>query len=436
MRLSSILFLILFISGGCARYQPPSDFPDHFKTRATTRTIGNVTVSAVVLSVEEERQVFATQLSSNEIQVLWLEISNRDKHDYTLLMPSIDRDYFSPGEAAWKSKGFGERGHNDKTLYFLERHIPVIIDPESTVSGFVFTNIDPGVKVITVELIYEQDVPSFQFVLEVPGFEADFFQSRPAERYNPADIPNLDLDGLRTYLEQLPCCALGGDRVTAGDPINLVVVGEGEAVLSAFVRQGWDLTEPAILATAWRTFWSSLFGSRYRTSPVSALYLFERPQDAALQKSRKSVDERNHLRLWRAPVSYQSAPVWVGQISRDIGVRLSSKTVVTHKIDPIIDEARLYVLMDLLASRSVQHYGLVKGVGAAPLAAPRFNFTNDPYVTDGLRAVLILNEDQVPFEETKFLPWEQLQKATKTWAAAADESALQEIQAPPQSEAE
>ena len=64
---------------------------------------------------------------------------------------------------------------------------------------------------------------------------------------------------------------------------------------------------------------SSVFGRRYRTSPVSPLYVFDRPQDFALQKARKTVDERNHLRLWRAPVDFEGKPVWVGQLSRDIG---------------------------------------------------------------------------------------------------------------------
>ena len=63
----------------------------------------------------------------------------------------------------------------------------------------------------------------------------------------------------------------------------------------------------------------------YRTSPVSPLYLFDRQQDLALQKIRGTVDERNHLRLWLAPVRVNGKSVWVGQISRDIGVKLAAK---------------------------------------------------------------------------------------------------------------
>ena len=114
---------------------------------------------------------------------------------------------------------------------------------------------------------------------------------------------------------------MGGDRETLGDPLNLALVGDGRHVLAALVRNGWDLTETMRRDTAWRTVASSVFGTYYRTSPVSPLYLFGRSQDFALQKARHTVNERNHLRLWLAPVTLDGQNVWVGQISRDIGVK-------------------------------------------------------------------------------------------------------------------
>ncbi|UCE62664.1 MAG: LssY C-terminal domain-containing protein [Nitrospirota bacterium] len=130
-------------------------------------------------------------------------------------------------------------------------------------------------------------------------------------------------------------------------------------------------------------------------------------QDAALKKARASVDERNHLRLWRAPVNFQGTPVWVGQISRDIGVKLSSKTVVTHKIDPVVDEARTYVGLDLLVSQYLGQVGYFGEVGISSRSAPRFNYTKDPYYTDGLRIVLFLTENPLAYDEIQGLDWEQ-----------------------------
>jgi hypothetical protein len=177
-------------------------------------------------------------------------------------------------------------------------------------------------------------------------------------------------------------------------------------VLAALVRQGWDLTETIRGDTKWRTAMSSMFGSNYRTSPVSPLYMFDRAQDIALQKARASVDKRNHMRLWRAPVTLNGQKVWVGQISRDIGVKFSSKTLVTHKVDPLIDEARLYVTLDLVSSGSLRALGYVEGVGYSGREAPRRNYTEDPYYTDGLRVVLIVGEDRTELTDLEYLPWE------------------------------
>ena len=145
-------------------------------------------------------------------------------------------------------------------------------------------------------------------------------------------------------------------------------------------------------------------GRQYRYSPVSSLYAFGRSQDFALQKARQTINERLHLRLWLTELRLDGRSVWVGQISRDIGVRFTWKTwnLTTHKIDPDVDDARDYVLDYLLESGRVSCVGYVPGVGQAPKNAPRHNLTGDPYFTDGMRAVAIISEKQ---ETPKFLNW-------------------------------
>jgi len=51
----------------------------------------------------------------------------------------------------------------------------------------------------------------------------------------------------------------------------------------------WDESEIITFATCWKTMRSFLLGSHYRYSPVSALYLFRRSQDIALQRARRSI---------------------------------------------------------------------------------------------------------------------------------------------------
>lgn len=106
------------------------------------------------------------------------------------------------------------------------------------------------------------------------------------------------------------------------------------------------------------------------------------------------------------PFTLKGEPVWIGQISRDIGVRFTRKTITTHKIDPDVDETRDFLLEDLAYADAIGQYGYVGGVGAAPYEAPRGNLTGDPYFTDGQRLILRVSEtptaitDLVPFRLT------------------------------------
>jgi hypothetical protein len=400
--------ICLLAASGCASYSPPKPVESpSYLLRMASKVHGDVQVSAVVLSDAESQEAFAAPLGENHIQPVWFEVENREDKQCVFMVVSVDPEYFSPAEAAWVTRAWGESNTDEKIHFFLDQHIPLIIEPMSTTRGFVYTNHDPGAKAFSVDLLRPGELRRFQFLQKVPGFSADFDLVDFNSLYAPEEIRDLDLEGLRAYLEGLPCCVLGGDRATPGDPMNIVVVGDGTQVLSVFIRRGWDLTETATGGAAWRTVTSSLFGSKYRTSPVSALYVFDRPQDVALQKARGTVDERNHLRLWMTPVTFEGKRVWVGQISRDIGVKFSSKTFVTHKIDPVIDEARTYLLMDLAASRSVKALGYAAGVGPSTFESPRYNYTKDPYYTDGLRVVIFLQEEPIPIERLKQVDWEK-----------------------------
>ena len=174
------------------------------------------------------------------------------------------------------------------------------------------------------------------------------------------------------------------------------MIGHFEMLLSAFSAR-WDESETITLATCWKTVRCVLVGLAYRYSPVSPLYLFGRSQDIALQRSRRSINERLHLRLWLTPLCFRRNPVWVGQISRDIGVRFTTKTwnLTTHRIDPDVDESRDYVLEDLMQARAHRGGRLRgRGGGVRPRQARR-NLTGDPYYTDGKRVVILLSTQRM-----------------------------------------
>jgi hypothetical protein len=323
----------------------------------------------------------------------------------------VDPEYFSPLEAAYRShRTFGGATNAAIDRHFHEKQMPSYVAEASEESGFVLTNLDEGSKPVEVLLVGDRKTQSFSFLLPVPGLRKDWELVDRDRLRDPNEVRSYDEEEVRRALAALPCCTTDASGKSFGDPLNLVVVGgTDEEVYPAFLRRGWYETEQIYGRSVWRTLRSFLFGSRYRYSPVSPLYVFGRPQDIALQKARQTVHERNHLRLWRAPFRFGDRPVWIGQISRDVGVRFTPRTwnLTTHAIDPDVDESRFYLFQDLLASQKLAAIGYVGGVGAAPLERPRENLTGDPYFTDGLRAVFVLSDDAVPYDEVDFLDWEE-----------------------------
>jgi hypothetical protein len=140
---------------------------------------------------------------------------------------------------------------------------------------------------------------------------------------------------------------------------------------------------------------------------VSSLYVFGRGQDVAFQSARENIHERNHLRLWMSPMRYRGKRVFLGQISRDIGVRFTRKTITTHKIDPDVDETREFLLENLAYSQALAKFAYVGGVGAAPIDAPRHNLTGDPYFTDGYRVVLWVSSEPVDIADIEVVQWSE-----------------------------
>jgi len=49
---------------------------------------------------------------------------------------------------------------------------------------------------------------------------------------------------------------------------------------------------------------------------------------------------------------------------------LKSPTIVTHVIDPDVDETRHYIIQDLLHAQGIARVGFAKGVGTAPFDRP------------------------------------------------------------------
>jgi LssY C-terminus len=397
-------FVVAAALSGCAATPPPTDHESSYLDRADVRVNQAVSVTASVLDDQESLEYLGARLNLVGIQPVWIKIQNLSAYTYILFLKSVDRDYFSPYEAARRAAVLFDS--DIETLYrkLRDQEIPHLVPPGATLSGFVYTHLDEGLKAFTLNLVGNRNLLSFDLAVDVPGLDTDYADSEPELVYHR--IRSLDLDGLRDWLEHLPCCTTSASGV-AGDPLNVVFVGEIEDIRSVLVGQGWDVTAKATAASIGSIVRAFVFGSRYRYAPISKLYLFDRTQDTTFQKARAAIDERNHIRLWLAPVLYEWTPVWVGHISRDAGIKLSGRLwpPTTHVIDPAVDEARFYLEQDLLYSNNVRRFGLVDGVGEAGSNAPRRNAEQDPYFTDGLRAVFFVDDAFVPLDQLEVLEW-------------------------------
>ncbi|CAN5634785.1 hypothetical protein BH11PLA2_BH11PLA2_25090 [soil metagenome] len=393
-----------------------------FLERAQTQSDEQAEVTVAVLTTAECKTVFGVPLANRGIQAVWVRIHNRSETGTRLMMTKVAQDYFTAREAAGVCRfstlkrlvAFGgaiwfllplvifalpfklfaiHRANQRMIECFQDLGFPLkTIAPGTVAEGIIFTPLDFGTKVIDIALVMKTDVKDYVFSIEVPGPNVD--HSRMLAATMPAsETIDCDLEMLQEKLAAMPRATSNQRGHREGDPVNLVIIGEFATVIGVFAAR-WDQTEIITLGSCWRTVKAFLLGTDYRYSPVSALFLFQRPQDFALQRVRDSINERLHLRLWSTPLRFNGQPVWVGQISRDIGVRFTTQTwnLTTHRIDANVDEARDYVMEDLFEAGRITAGGYVPGVGACTKENPRHNLTGDPYYTDGNRAVVLVSE--------------------------------------------
>jgi len=385
--------------------------PDQpFITRAEVRQQGPVTVRAATLTDDESEHFFRASLADHGIQAVWVSVENTGDSLLRFLPIVTDATYFSAAEVEELLGGWWRGSTNASISATVARtQMPEIVPQGETATGFVFTHREGGLKLLQIGLQSSTEEFLFRFIQPVGGITFAIEEVHFGKIYPPGAIENVDLTKLRERLEKLPCCTTNKSGERNGDPLNIVVVGRGIDALFSFINRGWKLDEPFDIHSIYRTVRAFLFRSEYLNAPVSPLYVFGREQDVALQKARNTVSLRNHLRLWLAPFTVDGLQVWVGQISRDIGIKLTTQSwyLTTHRISPMVDQDRFYLLQDLIMSGAVSRLGLVLGVGASSMPNPRVNLTGDPYLTDGLRLVVFLDALRRPFQHIEFLQWER-----------------------------
>jgi hypothetical protein len=409
-----LVLLALFANS----YSQANDIPEHSSLdqnnqipppndRLETLTQRDLRVTTAVPSEKESDELFGVNLYKQNIQPVWIKVENLGDERLLLMPMALDVDYYTPLETAVRS--FGHKAMDmlfskqEADRAFHDKRITLMIEPKSTRSGYIFSQVDEGTKSFNVDILGGAEPYTMSFFVPVPGLRVDHYEIDVASIYPDDELQHVDLAGLVAGLEALPCCVTDANGENYGDPLNIAFIGDIQNMYYAFMRAGWDETETVYGSSLLKMGVSSLIGSEYRYSPVSALYVFGRAQDTALQRARSSINERNHLRVWLTPMRLEGEPVWIGQISRDIGVHFTAKTITTHKIDPDVDETREFLVEDLAYSQSLAKFGHVNGVGPAPYDEPRGNLTGDPYFTDGRRAVMWISKQQSKINDIRIV---------------------------------
>jgi len=396
--------LVVFLAGCASSFdlKPVESVP--FRERAVTQVEDNIRVTAAVPDKKETRELFGLPLYKKRVQPVWIEIENMTDQPVGFLPFSVDADYHTPLEIASLTRGDKKRQEAEQQLF--RNSVNMWIGPGQTRSGFIFTNADEGTKAFNVDLFSDDKNWAFTFFIPVPGLAVDHYDVDFHAIYQEEEFTHFaEAEPFIEALQALPCCVVDAQGEDTGDPLNLVIIGEPDDIYYAVIRAGWDETEAVTAASGWKTAASFFTGGAYRYSPVSSLYLFGRKQDVALQRIRENIHERNHFRLWLAPMTFKGQTVWIGQISRDIGVRFTRKTITTHKIDPNVDETREFLLENLAYNQVLGKFAYVRGVGETPIDQPRGNLTGDPWFTDGLRAVLWIPGELVDLDDIEYVDW-------------------------------
>lgn len=150
-----------------------------------------------------------------------------------------------------------------------------------------------------------------------------------------------------------------GKKQQPGDPLNLVFIGNAEAIRRAFREAGWNEAEKASGKSIWETVRAVAANQGYGAAPVSQLFLYGRPEDLALEKLLNTFLKRHHLRLWRSPArSPDGREIWLGAATHDTGLDVRPG-VVSHAIDPDLDAERAKVGADILVTGRVNAQQLV-----------------------------------------------------------------------------
>ncbi|MGA7814522.1 LssY C-terminal domain-containing protein [Caballeronia sp.] len=381
----SVILSLIFT--GCATWTAPTSIDEApLRERAVSATKQDARVSVTVLGADDSKRMFGADINKTSIQPLWIEVENRTSQPLWLLHSGTDPDYFSPLEVAWSMHtllGGATNASIDSYLNKLGFRNP--IPPGETRAGFLFTNPDRQIKLVNIDLFGSAKLIPFTLFLPVPDDVADPRFALTPFQYQETIITDYhDLASLRAALERMPCCATDEHATTEADPLNVIVIGTLGDIGSAMVRRSYrrDLREDDL-----------------------SQWVFGRRPDVVLRKEAQAGAASTTLRAWLAPIRFNGDAVYLAQVGRPVGGRFAHHDMAGGTLHGDVDEARNFLVQDMMYSGGLDKLGFVYGVGPSLQAHPRTTLNGAPYYTDGLRAVMFFATRPLSFANVQILDW-------------------------------
>jgi hypothetical protein len=387
LRNTALSVVLPLAFAGCTTWSTPTRIDDApLRERSVTATRQDVRVSAAVLGSDDSRRMFGADINRNNVQPLWIEVQNQTSQSLWLLQSGTDPDYFSSLEVAWSLHtllGTTTNASIDDHFNALAFKNP--IPPGETRSGILLTNPDRDPKLVNIDLFGSRTLIPFTLFVPVPDDLPDTRLALTLFKYPDQEITDYhDLASLRAALERLPCCAIDPQATTGADPLNVIAIGNIGDIGAAMVRRSYH---------------------RNLHEADLAQRLFGRKPDVVLRKQAQAGAPATSIRAWLAPIRFNAESVYVVQVGRPVGGRFAHKGGADDVLHDDVDEARNFLVQDMMYSGGLEKLGFVNGVGPVPQAHARTTLNGAHYFTDGLRAVMFFATRPLSFSNVEILKW-------------------------------
>ena len=132
--------------------RPTYDVP--FRARAQTQYDEEVGVSVAVIDSQESEALFGVHLTARGIQPVWVKVENYSGKVYHLMYSGVDPNDSSPLEASYLSGNWRSLAVKKRMAdHFRDMMFKNPLMPHAAVSGFVYTHLDGGRKVVPIDLV-------------------------------------------------------------------------------------------------------------------------------------------------------------------------------------------------------------------------------------------------------------------------------------------